>query len=162
MVPNLYEYLCSTEHKVRIFKIYSEECEEQISSGAPLTSMVFFIPSMEVNSAPKQPVSNFLQNILCIFSQALMWKHPLSLRNDPVHRDSGYLCAAVYEGWFISWLQLCTEWSEHWVVFWQHGWISQWLSATQQANWTQAMLSAAFLKCGQSDFREGMIRFLLS
>ncbi len=98
----------------------------------------------------------------CIFSRALMWKHPFSLRNDPVHRDSGYLCAAVYEGWFISWLQLCTEWSEHWVVFWQHGWISQWLSATQQANWTQAMLSAAFLKCGQSDFREGMIRFLLS
>lgn len=93
----------------------------------------------------------------CIFSRARMWKHPLSLSNDPVHRDSGYLCAAVYEGWFISWLQLCTEWSEHWVVFWQHGWISQWLSATQQANWTQAMLSAAFLKCGQSDFREGMI-----
>ncbi len=37
VVPNLYECLCSTEHKGR----YSEECGKQSSSGAPLTSIVF-------------------------------------------------------------------------------------------------------------------------
>ncbi len=51
VVPNLYECLCSAEHKGR----YSEECGKQSSSGAPLTSIVFFFPSMEVNGAPKQP-----------------------------------------------------------------------------------------------------------
>ncbi len=49
--PNLYECLCSAEHKGR----YSEECGKQSSSGAPLTSIVFFILTMEVNGAPKQP-----------------------------------------------------------------------------------------------------------
>ncbi len=48
--PNLYECLCSAEHKGR----FSEECGKQSSSGAPLTSIVFF-PNMEVNGAPKQP-----------------------------------------------------------------------------------------------------------
>ncbi len=67
VVPNLYECLCSAEHKER----YSEECGKQNSSGAPLTSIVFFFPTMEVNGAPKQPghklSSNFLQNIfLCV------------------------------------------------------------------------------------------------
>ncbi len=38
VVPNLYECLCSAEHKWR----YSEECGKQSSSGAPLTSIVFF------------------------------------------------------------------------------------------------------------------------
>ncbi len=38
VVPNLYECLCSAEHKGR----YSEEFGKQSSSGAPLTSMVFF------------------------------------------------------------------------------------------------------------------------
>ncbi len=47
--PNLYECVCSAEHKGR----YSEEWGKQSSSGAPLTSIVF--PSMEVNGAPKQP-----------------------------------------------------------------------------------------------------------
>ncbi len=51
VVPNLYECLCSAEHKGR----YSEECGKQSSSGAPLTSIVFFFPSMEVNGVPKQP-----------------------------------------------------------------------------------------------------------
>ncbi len=36
--PSLYEFLCSAEHKGRYF----EECEKQSSSGAPLTSIVFF------------------------------------------------------------------------------------------------------------------------
>ncbi len=36
--PNLYECLCSAEHKGR----YSEECGKQSCSGAPLTSKVFF------------------------------------------------------------------------------------------------------------------------
>ncbi len=35
--PNLYEYLCSAEHKGRC----SEECGKQSSSGAPLTCIVF-------------------------------------------------------------------------------------------------------------------------
>ncbi len=51
VVPNLYECLCSAEHEGR----YSEECGKQSSSGAPLTSIVFFFPTMEVNGAPKQP-----------------------------------------------------------------------------------------------------------
>ncbi len=51
VVPNLYECLCSAEHKGR----YSEECGKQSSSGVPLTSIVFFFPTMEVNGAPKQP-----------------------------------------------------------------------------------------------------------
>ncbi len=51
VVPNLYECLCSAEHKGR----YSEECGKQSSSGAPLTSIVLFFPTMEVNGAPKQP-----------------------------------------------------------------------------------------------------------
>ncbi len=38
VVSNLYECLCSAEHKGR----YSEECGKQSSSGAPLTSIVFF------------------------------------------------------------------------------------------------------------------------
>ncbi len=62
VVPNLYECLCSAEHKGR----YSEECGKQSSSGALLTSIVFFFPTMEVNGAPKQPVTNFLQNIFCV------------------------------------------------------------------------------------------------
>ncbi len=52
VVPNLYECLCSAEHKGR----YSEECGKLSSSGATLTSIMFvFLPTMEVNGAPKQP-----------------------------------------------------------------------------------------------------------
>ncbi len=51
VVPNLYECVCSAGHKGR----YSEECGKQSTSGAPLTSIVFFFPTMEVNGAPKQP-----------------------------------------------------------------------------------------------------------
>ncbi len=52
VVPNLYECVCSAEHKGR----YSEECGKQSSSGAPLTSIVYiFFLTMEVNGAPKQP-----------------------------------------------------------------------------------------------------------
>ncbi len=51
VLPTLYECLCSAEHKGR----YSEKCGKQSSSGAPLTSIVFFFPTMEVNGAPKQP-----------------------------------------------------------------------------------------------------------
>ncbi len=51
VVPNLYECLCSAEHKGRYF----EDCGKQSRSGAPLTSIVFLFPTMEVNGAPKQP-----------------------------------------------------------------------------------------------------------
>ncbi len=51
VVPNLYECLCSAEHKGR----YSEECGKQSSSGAPLTSIVKKKKknTMEVNGAPE-------------------------------------------------------------------------------------------------------------
>jgi len=55
VVPNLYECLCSAEHKGR----YSEECGKQSSSGATLTSIVCFFPTMEVNDTPKQPGYKF-------------------------------------------------------------------------------------------------------
>ncbi len=51
VVPNLYECLCSSEHKGR----YSEECGNQSSSEAPLTSIVFFSLLWKSNGAPKQP-----------------------------------------------------------------------------------------------------------
>ncbi len=51
VVPNLYKCVCSAKHKLR----YSEECRKQTSSGAPLTSIVFFFSTMDVNRAPKQP-----------------------------------------------------------------------------------------------------------
>ncbi len=50
VVPNLFACICSAEHKGR----YSEECGKQSSSGAPLTSIGFFFPTMEVNGASKQ------------------------------------------------------------------------------------------------------------
>ncbi len=49
VVPNLYECLCSAEHKGR----YSEECGKQSSSEAPLTSIVFFIFSYGSQWCPK-------------------------------------------------------------------------------------------------------------
>ncbi len=64
VVPNLYECLCSAEHKGR----YSEERGKQSSSGAPLTSTVLF-PTMEVNGAPKQPGYKLLQNIFLVFGR---------------------------------------------------------------------------------------------
>ncbi len=49
VVPNLYECLCSAEHKGR----YSEEYGKQSSSGAPLTSMVFFFSYYGSQWCPK-------------------------------------------------------------------------------------------------------------
>ncbi len=61
VVPNLYEYLCSAEHKGR----YSEECGKQSSSGAPLTSISFLLWKSMVPQ--NSLVTNFLQNIfLCV------------------------------------------------------------------------------------------------
>ncbi len=63
VVPNLYECVCSAEHKGR----YSEKCGKQSSSGAPLTSILFRFPTMEVNGAPKQPGYKLSSNIfLCV------------------------------------------------------------------------------------------------
>ncbi len=62
VVPNLYECLCSAEYKGR----YSEECGKQSSSGAPLTSIVFFFllwKSMVPKTAWLQPffkISSFV------------------------------------------------------------------------------------------------------
>ncbi len=50
VVPNLYECLCSAEHKGR----YSEECGKQQFWGTIDFQSIFF-PTMEVNGAPKQP-----------------------------------------------------------------------------------------------------------
>ncbi len=49
VVPNLYECLCSVEHKGK----YSEECGKQSSSGAPLTSIVFFFSYYGSQWCPK-------------------------------------------------------------------------------------------------------------
>ncbi len=63
VVPNLYECLCSAEHKGR----YSEECGKQSSSGAPLTSIVFFFLLWKSMVPQNSLVTNFLQNIfLCV------------------------------------------------------------------------------------------------
>ncbi len=64
VVPNLYEFLCSAEHKGS----YSEECEKQSSYGALLTPIVLFFPSMEVNGAPKQPGYNLFSKYLLLCS----------------------------------------------------------------------------------------------
>ncbi len=63
VVPNLYECRCSAEHKGR----YSEECGKQSSSGAPLTSIVFFFLLWKSMMPQNSLVTNFLQNIfLCV------------------------------------------------------------------------------------------------
>ncbi len=63
VVPNLYQCLCSAEHKGR----YSEECGKQSSSGAPLTSIVFFFLLWKSMVPQNRLVTNFLQNIcLCV------------------------------------------------------------------------------------------------
>ncbi len=49
VVPNLYECVCSAEHKGR----YSEECGKHSSSGAPLTSIVFFFSYYGSQWCPK-------------------------------------------------------------------------------------------------------------
>ncbi len=49
VVPNLFECLCSAEHKGR----YPEECGKQSRSGAPLTSIVFFFSYYGSQWCPK-------------------------------------------------------------------------------------------------------------
>ncbi len=51
VVPNLYECLCSAEHKGR----YSEECGKQSSFWGTIDFHSIVNNSMEVNGAPKQP-----------------------------------------------------------------------------------------------------------
>ncbi len=65
VVLNLYEFLCSAEHKGR----YSEECGKQSSSGAPLTSIVFFFLLWKSMVPQNSLVTNFLQNILLCVQQ---------------------------------------------------------------------------------------------
>ncbi len=63
VVPNLYECVCSAEHKGR----YSEECGKQSSSGAPLTSIVFFFLLWKSMVPQNSLITHFLQNIfLCV------------------------------------------------------------------------------------------------
>ncbi len=63
VVPNMYECICSAEHKGR----YSEECGKQSSSGAPLTYIVFFFLLWKSMVPQNILVTNFLQNIfLCV------------------------------------------------------------------------------------------------
>ncbi len=64
VVPNLYECVCS-EHKGR----YSEEYEKQSSSGAPLTSIVFFFLQWKSMVPQNSLVTNFLQNIFLYVRQ---------------------------------------------------------------------------------------------
>ncbi len=64
VVLNLYECVCSAEHRGR----YPEECGKQSSSGAPLTSIIYFFLTMEVNGAPKQPDYKLSSKYLPLFS----------------------------------------------------------------------------------------------
>ncbi len=61
--PNLYECVCSAEHKGR----YSEESGKQSSSGEPLTSIVFFLLWKSMVPQFNSLDTNFLKNIfLCV------------------------------------------------------------------------------------------------
>ncbi len=55
VVPNLYECLCSAEHKGR----YYEECRKQSSSGTPLISIVFFFLLWKSMMPQNSLVTNF-------------------------------------------------------------------------------------------------------
>ncbi len=66
VVPNLYECLCSAEHKGRC----SEECGKQSSSGAPLTFIVLVFFLLWKSMVPQNSlVTNFVQNILLCVQQ---------------------------------------------------------------------------------------------
>jgi len=52
VVPNLYTFTCSVEHKIQYFK---ELLWKLNSSGSPLTSIIYFFPTLEGNGAPKRP-----------------------------------------------------------------------------------------------------------
>ncbi len=56
VVPNLNECVCSAEHKGR----YSEECGKLSSSGAPLTSIVFFFLLWKSMVPQNSLITNFL------------------------------------------------------------------------------------------------------
>ncbi len=64
VVPNLYECLCSAEHKGR----YSEECGKQRSSGAPLTSIMFSFLLWKSMVPQNSLITDFLQNIFLLYS----------------------------------------------------------------------------------------------
>ncbi len=59
VVPNLYKYICSAEHK----EIHSEECGKQSSSGAPLTSIEYVFLLRKSMVPQNSLVTNILQNI---------------------------------------------------------------------------------------------------
>ncbi len=87
VVPNLYECVCSAEHKGR----YSGK---QSSSGAPLTSIVFFFPTVEVNGAPKQPDYKLSSKYvpLCSAEQRYSYKFgTIFWENYPFNHTSLYL-----------------------------------------------------------------------
>ncbi len=82
--PNLYECLCSAEHKGR----YSEECGKPSSSGAPLTSIIFFFSCYGSQRCPKTAwlqtffqISSFVLNkhrfpqVLNYFSVSKWWQN---------------------------------------------------------------------------------------
>ncbi len=63
VVSNLYECVCSAEHKGR----YSEECGKQSSSEATLTSIIFFFLLWKSMVPQNSLLTNFLQSIfLCV------------------------------------------------------------------------------------------------
>ncbi len=66
VVPNLYECLCSAEHKGR----YSEECGKQSSYGAPLTSIVYIFSYCGSQWCPK---TAWLQTFFRIYRFGTTW-----------------------------------------------------------------------------------------
>ncbi len=100
VVPNQYECLCSAENKGR----YSEECGKHQFWGTIDFHSIFF-PTMEVNGAPKQPVTNFLQNIFLYIRQNKSIHTGLELLKGWVNDDRN-----VIFGWTIP-LRLTTTYN---------------------------------------------------
>ncbi len=110
VVPNLYECLCSAEHKGR----YSEECGKQSSSGEPLTSIVFFFPTMEVNGAPKQLGYKLSSKYLPLCSAEQRNSYRFGTTRGWVNDDRIFIF-----GWTIPLMHLADTLSNMTYIYWE-------------------------------------------
>ncbi len=74
VVTNLYECVCSVEHKGR----YSEDCGKQSSFGAPLTSIVIFFLLWKSMVPQNSLITNFLKIYSFVFSRTKTFKQVLN------------------------------------------------------------------------------------
>ncbi len=119
--PNQYEFLCSAEHKGR----YSEEWGKQSSSGAPLTSIVFFFYYWS-QWCPKQPVYKLSSKYLPLCSYNLI----RSLKCERPHtwgqKNPRFNCFAPIV-WDVLWCD------KDFQIFIQESWL--WTRETLQNLW---------------------------